>query len=262
VPRFSANIGLLWPDRPLLERIDAAARAGFRAIEMHWPYEVPAAEVAARCRRQGLRILGINTSRGDFERGERGLGAQPGREAAFLEDFERVRRYGRACGASAIHVMAGNLPAEGYEAGRRTLLANLAAAVQRVADEDLTLLLEPLNTHVDHAGYCLNSSDMGAEIVRSVNSPALRLLYDVYHMQVMEGNVIDHIRRHKAVIGHFHSAGVPGRGEHYGTELNYPAILRAIEETGYNGAFGLEYFPKLKDHKESLITVREYLEQR
>lgn len=243
MPRFSANIGLLWPDRPLLERIDAAARAGFRAIEMHWPYEVPAAEVAARCRRQGLRILGINTSRGDFERGERGLGAQPGREAAFLEDFERVRQYGRACGASAIHVMVGNLPAEGYEAGRRTLLANLAAAVQRVADEDLTLLLEPLNPR-DNPGYFYSTVEQAAAIVRELASPRVKLQFDAYHVALTEGDVLGKLERYLPMIGHVQIAAVPNRAEPDEGELDYKTVFRALDALGYAGWVGCEYHPR------------------
>jgi len=115
---------------------------------------------------------------------------------------------------------------------------------------------------VDHPGYYLDSSSEGAQIVRAIGSPSLKLLYDVYHMQIMEGNIIASIRRHADVIGHFHSAGVPGRHEHFETELNYPAILKAIEETGYEGCFGLEYQPAMQDHLDSLVRVREYLEGR
>jgi hydroxypyruvate isomerase len=121
-------------------------------------------------------------------------------------------------------------------------------------------LLEPLNTHVDHAGYYLDSSVEGAELVRAINSPHLRLLYDVYHMQIMEGNVIANIEKNLDLIGHFHSAGVPGRGELFMGELNYPQILQRIAARGYKGRFGLEYFPKMKDNLASLKQVRAYLQ--
>jgi len=113
---------------------------------------------------------------------------------------------------------------------------------------------------VDHPGYYLDSSIEGCEIVRSIGSPYLNLLYDVYHMQIMEGNIIANIRRNMDAIGHFHSAGVPGRHEHFGTELNYLVILQAIEQAGYTGFFGLEYAPELPDHHASLVRVREYLQ--
>ena len=117
---------------------------------------------------------------------------------------------------------------------------------------DFTLLLEPLNTLVDHPGYYLDSSALAADIVRAVGSPHLKILYDVYHMQIMEGNVLATIERHVDLIGHFHSAGVPGRGELFDCELDYRTIVGRIESLGYRGSFGLEYFPKTPDHLESL----------
>ena len=107
MPKFSANLGFLWPDRPLLERIDAAARAGFKAIELHWPYAIAAAEVRLRCASHGLVLLGINTPAGNTEKGDFGLGAQPGREAEFRVSFVQAARYAREAGASSVHVMAG-----------------------------------------------------------------------------------------------------------------------------------------------------------
>jgi len=132
-----------------------------------------------------------------------------------------------------------------------------AAAI--AAKHDFTLVVEPLNTHVDHAGYYLDSSDEGAEIVRAINSPNLKLLFDVYHMQIMEGNLIAHIEKHIDIIGHFHSAGVPGRHEVFGSEINYPAIIKRIKELGYTGCFGLEYMPAMADHEESLKQTLAYL---
>jgi len=132
-----------------------------------------------------------------------------------------------------------------------------AAAI--AAKHDFTLVVEPLNTHVDHAGYYLDSSDEGAEIVRAINSPNLKLLFDVYHMQIMEGNLIAHIEKHIDIIGHFHSAGVPGRHEVFDGEIHYPAIIRRLESLGYQGCFGLEYMPAMADHEESLKQTLAYL---
>ena len=135
----------------------------------------------------------------------------------------------------------------------------MAEAVHIAERADFTLLLEPLNTLVDHPGYYLDSSAEAVEIVRAVGSPHLKLLYDVYHMQIMEGNLLATIEKNLAWIGHFHAAGVPGRGELFGSELNYPVILAKIEALGYQGAFGLEYFPKLSDHGQSLRDTLAYL---
>src|ERR1700761_9397604 len=143
--RFSANLGLLWPDRPLLARIEAAARAGFHAVEMHWPYEVPATEVAATARRTGGTLLGINTASGNFAAGERGLGAVPGREEEFQATVDQAVEYCRVSGATAIHVMAGNVPAADQARARDVFAANLRVAAAKAAAQQLTVLLEPLN---------------------------------------------------------------------------------------------------------------------
>jgi hydroxypyruvate isomerase len=142
---------------------------------------------------------------------------------------------------------------------RKNLENALAEAVRIAEQADFTLLLEPLNTLVDHPGYYLDSSAEAVEIVGAIGSRHLKILYDVYHMQIMEGNVLANIEKRMPWIGHFHAAGVPGRGELFGTELNYPAILAKIETLGYDGAFGLEYFPRLSDHGQSLRENLEYL---
>jgi len=134
-------------------------------------------------------------------------------------------------------------------------------AAEIAAKRDFTLVVEPLNTHVDHAGYYLNSSDEAAEMIRAIDNPHLRLLFDVYHMQIMEGNLIAHIEKHIDIIGHFHSAGVPGRHEVFGSEINYPAVVQRIDALGYTGCVGLEYFPAMADHAASLRQTLAYLQQ-
>jgi hydroxypyruvate isomerase len=142
---------------------------------------------------------------------------------------------------------------------RGNLEKALGEAVEIARQGDFLLMLEPLNILVDHPGYYLDSTAEALEIVRAINSPHLKILYDIYHMQIMEGNVIATIQENIEWIGHFHSAGVPGRAEHFGAELDYPVILERIEATGYDGAFGLEYFPKMADHSESLKRIGAYL---
>jgi hydroxypyruvate isomerase len=139
---------------------------------------------------------------------------------------------------------------------RKSVVNTLKAAMPIVEAHGITVVLEPLNTHVDHAGYFCDSSDFGADILKEVGSPNMKMLFDIYHMQIMEGNVISHIEKHIDLIGHFHSAGVPGRHELYDGELNYRNIIRKIEELGYNGVFGLEYFPTM-DSGTSLKKVLE-----
>ena len=143
---------------------------------------------------------------------------------------------------------------------REKLCRAFAKATEIAKKEDFKLRVEPLNTLVDHPGYYLDSTKEAAEIDHAIKSSNLKLLYDVYHMQIMEGKIIDTIEKNIDIIGHFHSAGVPGRAELFDTEVNYPAILRKLEALGYKGNFGLEYFPKMTDHSESLKKIREYLQ--
>jgi hydroxypyruvate isomerase len=140
----------------------------------------------------------------------------------------------------------------------RNVKAAFAKAAQMAQAAGIMLLIEPLNSAVDHAGYFFDKTDQAVRIIREINSPNLKLLYDVYHMQVMQGNILAFIEKHIDIIGHFHSAGVPGRAELFDTEVNYPAIIKKIDELGYKGCFGLEYFPRL-EHAESLKRTLDYL---
>ncbi|HDY88509.1 MAG TPA: glyoxylate-induced protein [bacterium] len=141
---------------------------------------------------------------------------------------------------------------------KKSIIKGLKAAIPKIEPHGITVVLEPLNTHVDHAGYFLDTSDLCAEIVREINHSNIKLLYDIYHMQIMEGNIISHIERNLDIIGHFHSAGVPGRHELYIGELNYKYIVKKIEELGYDDTFGLEYFTAMEP-AESLKKVFDYL---
>ena len=140
----------------------------------------------------------------------------------------------------------------------RNLLTAFDKAAQMAEKAGVVLVIEPLNSLVDHAGYYLDKTEQAVKIIRQVNSPNLKLLFDVYHMQIMQGNIIDFIEKNIDIIGHFHSAGVPGRAELFGTEVNYPAIIKKIDELGYDGCFGLEYFPEFDDG-ESLTKTLKYL---
>jgi 2-dehydrotetronate isomerase len=243
MPKFSANLGLLWPDRPLLQRIDAAAQAGFRAIEMHWPYDVPAAEVAQRCRHHGLKMLGINTAPGNLAKGERGLGAIPGREREFQQSLDRSVDYCVATGATAIHVMAGNVPPEDRPRGRAVFAENLRVAAGKAAAQNLTLLLEPLNPR-DNPGYFYSTVAAGAELIRELALPNIRLQFDVYHVAISEGDVLTKLKTHLPIIGNIQIAAVPSRAEPDEGEIAYPAVFAAIDALGYAGWIGCEYRPR------------------
>jgi hydroxypyruvate isomerase len=243
LPRFSANLGLLWPDRPLLQRIEAAARAGFRAIEMHWPYEVPAAEVAAAAERHGLTILGINTAPGDFPRGERGLGALPGRERDFQATVDQSIAYCTGCGASAIHVMAGNVAAADRQYARAVFAENLRVAASRAALHKLSLLLEPLNPR-DNPGYFYSTLAEAVSLIEELGLTNIKLQFDVYHVAVSEGDVLTKLERYMSIIGNVQIAAVPTRAEPDEGEIAYPAIFDALDALGYAGRVGCEYRPR------------------
>ena len=140
----------------------------------------------------------------------------------------------------------------------KNLLTAFGKAGQMAEKAGVVLVIEPLNSLVDHSGYYLDRTEEAVKIIRQVNSPNLKLLFDVYHMQIMQGNILDFIEKNIDIIGHFHSAGVPGRAELFDTEINYPVIVKKIDQLGYEGCFGLEYFPKL-DNEESLKITLEYL---
>jgi hydroxypyruvate isomerase len=239
--KFSANLGFLWPDRPLLERIDAAAAAGFKAIELHWPYATPAGEVRQRCADRGVILLGINTPLGNTEKGDFGLGALAGREAEFRDTFTQSADYARAAGASSVHVMAG-VVAPGHKArAKEVFIENLAFAAK--AAPDLTLLLEPINQR-DKPGYFYSTLSEAADIIREVGAPKLKIMFDVYHVGVSEGDVTKRLERHLPDIGHVQIAAVPSRAEPDEGEIAYGAIFAALEKLGYAGWTGCEYKPR------------------
>ena len=243
MPRFSANLGLLWADRPLLQRIEAAARAGFRAIEMHFPYDVPASEVAAVAHRADLTLLGINTVPGDTARGERGLGALPGRERDFQAAVDQSIAWCAASGARAIHAMAGCVPESDRHHARAVFARNLKVAAAKAAEHGLTLLLEPLNPR-DNPGYFYSTLSEAVSLIEELAIPNIKLQFDVYHVAISEGDVSTKLKRYMPVIGNVQIAAVPTRAEPDEGEIAYPAIFAALDALGYQGWVGCEYRPR------------------
>lgn len=241
--RFSANLGFLWPERPLLARIDAAARAGFKAIEVHWPYDVPAEAVKAACGAGGLTPLGLNTIRGDATKGDFGLGALPGREADFAAAVDQSIAYCTAAGFRSIHALAGVVPADRRDDAKAVFAANLETAANKAADHGLTILLEPLNPR-DAPGYFYSTVEEAADMMAMVGRPNVRLMFDCYHVGVAQGDVLRRLERHLPLIGHIQIAAVPSRTEPDEGELDYAAIFNALEGLGYDGWIGCEYKPR------------------
>lgn len=241
MPKFSANLGFLWPDRPLLDRIEASAKAGFRAIELHWPYDTPAEDVRAMCDRYGLTLLGLNTAVGDAAKGEFGLGAVIGREQAFRETFEQALGYARVAGASAIHVMAGIVSPDQKAAAREVLVKNLAFAAEKASD--MTLLLEPINQR-DKPNYFYSRISDAADIIDDVGASNLKIMFDVYHVGVSEGDIFKRLEHYLPMIGHVQIAAVPSRAEPDEGEIAFAAVFAELDRLRYQGWVGCEYKPR------------------
>jgi hydroxypyruvate isomerase len=243
MPRFSANLGFLWSERPLLERIEAAAKAGFGAIEMHWPYEVAAADVRCACERYGVMLLGINTVPGRLQDGDFGLGAVSGREEEFQGAIDQSVAYCVASGATAIHAMAGNVRADHRIDARRVFVQNLRLAADKAARHDLTLLLEPLNPR-DHPRYFYSTVAAAADLIAELDRPNIKLQFDVYHVGMSEGDILTKLEQHFPIIGHVQIAAIPTRAEPDEGEVAYGAIFNRLDRLGYRGWVGCEYRPR------------------
>ena len=249
---LSANISMLFPDLPFLERIGAAARAGFRAVECQFPYAVEAGDVAAALQANGLVMNGINTPPGETF----GSAAMIGEEARFEDDLDRALSYAQVIGARMIHCMSGMTV--GMSAStRETFLRNMSHASGRAAACDVTLLIEPLNT-VDRPGYFVSRSDDVVALLQELNAPNVKLLFDIYHIQIMEGDLLRRMERHWSHIGHVQIASVPHRQEPDQGEINLPVILQALQSRGYRGFVGAEYNPR-GDTVSGLSWAREWL---
>jgi 2-dehydrotetronate isomerase len=243
MPRFSANLGFLWPDRPLLQKIEAAAKAGFKAVELHFPYDTPAEDVRAACANLGVKLLGINTALGEGAGFHRGLGAVPGREAEFRALFDQSLAWCVAAGGTAIHVMAGLVPERDRPLGREVFVGNLRYAAPKAEAAGIRILLEPLNFR-DMPGYFYSTAEEAGVIVERLGAPNVTLMFDVYHVGCTEGDVIMRMRKLFHHIGHIQIAAVPGRAEPDEGEIAYPAIFDEIDRLGYQGWVGCEYKPR------------------
>ena len=238
-PRFSANLGFLWADRSLPDAIRAAKSSGFAAVECHWPYNVPVAEVAAALSETGISMLALNTRRGDEAAGDNGLTAIPGREVEARAAIDEALAYARAIGAEAIHVMAGRT---GDELAHDTFVSNLTYAAGRAAADDTTILIEPLNQH-DAPGYFLSTTDQACALIAEVGAPNLKLMFDCYHVGRAEGNVVARLHEVAADIGHIQFASVPDRGAPDHGDVDYRVVFGEIQRIGWDRPLGAEYRP-------------------
>lgn len=243
MPRFAANLGYLFTDRPMLERIDAAAASGFKAIELQFPYDVPASQVKEAVVRNKLVVLGINTPPGTGD-GEFGLAAIPGREREFREVFARALDYIAAIGGSAVHCLAGKVAPEQRPAAERVFIANLQAAADVAAARNVNLLIEPINA-IDRPNYFLNHVEHAADIIAKANKPNIKMQFDFYHVQIVGGDIVRRMEKFMPVIGHLQCAAVPTRHEPDEGEVNYSYVFGEVDRLGYAGWIGAEYRPRI-----------------
>lgn len=244
MPKFAANLTMMFNEVPFPQRFAAAAKAGFAAVEFLFPYDYPPAEVARWLQEAGLKNALFNMPPGDWAAGERGVASLPGREEEFHAGVARAIEYARALGTPSIHAMAGLLPSGAdRKRHREVFVANLRHAAKALAEEGLTLLIEPINSR-DIPGYFLNTQAEAHAIREEVDQPNLKVQMDFYHAQIVEGDLSVTLRKHIAHVGHVQIASVPDRHEPDEGEIDYRYIFRLLDELGYPGWVGCEFRPR------------------
>lgn len=243
MPRFAANVSFLFQEHPLERRFAAAARAGFGGVEVLFPYDTPPEALAALARQAGVALLQFNLPPGDWAAGERGLAALPGREAEFERSVEIGLDYARRSGVRQVHVMAGCSAPGAAEARLETYCRNLGHAARRFAPDGVTVQIEPINPR-DIPGYFLTRGAVALDVLQRVGAENLKIQLDLYHRQIVEGDLTRFLTEHIARISHIQIAGVPERGEPDRGEVNYPAIFALLDALGYAGWVGCEYRPQ------------------
>ena len=242
--RLAANLSMMFNEVPFLDRFETAARHGFKAVEFLFPYEHPAAEIAARLERHGLTQALFNLPPGDWAKGERGIAIFPERKAEFAAGVDTALRYAKALNCKKLHVMAGIVPDGADRAAlEATYVANLQLAADRAALLAIEILIEPLNPR-DMPGYFLVSFGQARDILAKVDRPNAKLQLDLYHRQMSSGGLADATREFWPLTGHVQIAGVPGRHEPDIGEINYRYLFELIDSLGYDGWIGCEYRPK------------------
>jgi hydroxypyruvate isomerase len=239
--RLAANISFLFKELPFLDRFAAAAEAGFKLVECHWPYDNPVDALRDRLERAGQSLVMVNTAPGNLEAGDFGLGAMPGREADFQAALDQALHYVTALGATRIHCMAGKVPVTAT--AHRTFVDNLRIGADKARDKGVILVIEPINTR-SAPGYFLTKSQQAIDIIAEVKRPNVKLLFDVFHLQIMEGDIITRLENLLPSIGHIQIAAIPSRAEPDEGEINYRAVFDALERIGYDQIVGCEYLPR------------------
>jgi hydroxypyruvate isomerase len=256
--RFAPNLSLMWAGLPLAERFAAAARAGFDAVELWWPGSRDAASLPALCERYGLRLALLNFDAGDMPAGDRGLAADPSRTEQLRRNVPEALEIAGECGCGRLNLLVG-LRLAALSAAEQLDLAreNVAWAADRAAAAGCAVMIEAVNS-VENGPYLLTTTAAAAEFVARVDRQNVRLQYDAYHMQIMEGNLTATLDAHWALIDHIQIADVPGRHEPGTGEINYPFLFDHLDRRGYDGYVGLEYRPSTPRPEDSLGWLDRY----
>jgi len=243
MPKFAANLTMLYNELPFLERFDAAAAAGFRGVEFLFPYAFAPDEIAERLNRNRLALVLHNLPPGNWEAGERGIACHPNRVGEFQDGVGKAIAYAKILGAPQLNCLAGIVP-QGVtrDAARATFVANLAFAAAKLKAEGIRLLIEPINTF-DMPGFFLSGTRQAIDIIDAAGADNVFVQYDIYHMQRMEGELANTIKANLARIRHMQLADNPGRNEPGTGEINYPFLYDLIDRLGYTGWIGAEYRP-------------------
>jgi hydroxypyruvate isomerase len=253
MPKFAANLSMMFNEVPFLDRFEAAAEAGFKGVEFLFPYEHAHGEIGARLKANGLSLVLFNLPPGDFAKGERGLAALLGREAEFDAAVSVALRYAEALHCPRVHAMAG---LRHHGASRSTYVSNLRKAAREASRSAIDVLIEPINTR-DIPGFFLNHLHEARAIIYEVGEPNLGLQFDLYHRQIVDGDVATAITEYSSLTRHYQLASPPDRGEPDWGELNYPYLFEAIDKTGFGGWIGCEYRPR-RGTVEGLRWVERY----
>ncbi|MDH6300674.1 2-oxo-tetronate isomerase [Polynucleobacter sphagniphilus] len=246
MPKFAANLTMIFNEYEFPARFPAAAKAGFDAVEFLFPYDYPPADVGQWLKENKLKNVLFNLPPGNWAGGERGISALPGREDEFRAGVVKAIEYAIALGTPQLHMMAGLIPANAdLTLHSRTYLSNMKFAARELAKHKLNLLLEPINTR-DMPGYFLNTQAQAHELLAECGESNVRVQMDFYHAQIMEGDLAMTFKRYFKNIGHIQIASVPSRNEPDDGEVNYPFLFKLFDEMGYEGWVGCEYRPRGK----------------
>ncbi|CEP67073.1 Hydroxypyruvate isomerase [Moorella glycerini] len=257
MPKFAANLTMLFTEAPFLERFKAAREAGFKAVEFLFPYEYSIDVIKGAVEENNLQVVLFNLPAGDWSAGERGIAADPQRKEEFREGVKQAVTWARALGVPRLNCLAGKrLASSTFDEQWQTLVDNVRYAAGVMGEYGLNLMVEPLN-HYDVPGFLLNTTGQVLKLLAEVDMPNVYLQYDIYHAQKEEGNLTVILRDQLPKIGHIQIADNPGRHQPGTGEINYPFLLRELDNLGYNGYVSLEYIP-VPDTRKSLDWVAEY----